>query len=157
MSVEDLSSIQEAITDSCIELAKLIPTDGEGAAHLIEIRVSGAETSEQADRVARVVANSNLVKTAISGCDPNWGRIVSAAGMAGIDLNPQKITLRLNETTIYESGTPAEFDETALSQSMVDQEKVYIELGVGAGTGAAVHWTSDLTVDYVTLNADYRT
>ena len=157
VSDEDLNFIQDVVTQCSIDLAKMIPTDGEGASHLIEIQVSGAASDAAADRVARVVASSNLVKTAISGCDPNWGRIVSAVGMANIELDPQAISLKLNGTTIFSTGSPVTFNEAAVSQSMVDEKVALIELTIGGGGGSAVHWTSDLTHEYVTLNADYRT
>ena len=149
--------LQDQITSQCIDLAKMIPTDGEGASHLIEIRVTGTDRDEQADRIARVVAASNLVKTAISGCDPNWGRIVSAVGYAGVQINPRNISLSLCDTPIYESGSPSIFDESNVSQAMVDQKEIPIHINVGDGEGKSVHWTSDLTTDYVKLNADYRT
>lgn len=157
VSDEDLNFIQDVVTQCSIDLAKMIPTDGEGASHLIEIQVSGAASDAAADRVARVVASSNLVKTAISGCDSNWGRIVSAVGMANIELDPQAISLKLNGTTIFSTGSPVTFNEAAVSQSMVDEKVALIELTIGGGGGSAVHWTSDLTHEYVTLNADYRT
>ena len=152
----DRDAIQTVLNESCAELAKMIPADGEGSAHLIEIRVAGARDDEAADQIARVVAASNLVKTAVSGCDPNWGRIVSAVGYAKVAIDPDEISLSINGICIYRDGTPLDFDEGAVSQSMTDRD-VLIELSVGSAAGAAKHWTSDLTVDYVKLNADYRT
>ena len=103
------------------------------------------------------MANSPLVKTAIAGADPNWGRIVSAAGYAGVPFNPQKISLQLNGVTLYENGTPAGFDAKAVSDSIRNSRDTLIELGFGEGDANARFWTTDLTAEYVRLNADYHT
>lgn len=141
----------------CEELAKKIPSDGEGATHLIEILVRGANDQADADQIARTIAASNLVKTAITGADPNWGRIVSAAGYAGVEIDPTEISLELNGHSVYKLGTPVTFDEQTVSQSMKDNFQTDVVLTVGTGTGAAKHWTSDLTCDYVKLNSEYTT
>ncbi len=140
-----------------IELAKKIPTDGEGADHLIEIRVLGTQSDVEAERIARTIALSNLVKTAVAGADPNWGRIVSAAGYSGVSFDVEQTSLTLNGTKVFERGSPVAFDNKAVSKSIKNAVLTQIDLIVGGGRGSATHWTSDLTVDYVKLNAEYTT
>ncbi len=151
------SEFQQVLTAFCIQLAKLIPSDGEGASHLIEIRIQGAADDKQSDRIARAVAASNLVKTAVTGNDPNWGRIVSAIGSIEIEIDPQQVGLAINGKAVFQNGQPIEFSEVDLSDSMAEQFEVLFELVVGNGTGEAVHWTSDLTTDYVRFNSEYTT
>lgn len=148
---------QEALTDLCIQLAKLIPADGEGASHLIEVRVKGSQNDGDARKIATSVASSNLVKTAVYGNDPNWGRIVSAAGYAGPELDHSRLQLKMNGITLFDAGEPIEFDAAAASESIRTNETTEIELVVGSGPGICTHWTSDLTVDYVTFNSEYTT
>ena len=153
----ELARFTDELTNSCIELAKKIPADGEGASHLVTINISGAQSESDADRVARTVAASSLVKTAITGGDPNWGRIVSAAGYAGVAMTIEDTNLKLNGHVVFENGQPVKFDEATVSQSMSTQFETLIELIIGSGPGAATHWTSDLTVDYVRFNSEYTT
>lgn len=154
---QDIEALTLAITDVCVELAKMIPADGEGASHLIQIDVEGARDDQQADIVARTVASSALVKTAVAGSDPNWGRIVSAVGYSGVDLEANEISLKLNGIQLFKSGQPVAFDQTQVSQLMSSQFETLIELSIGNGSGKARHWTSDLTVDYVRFNSEYTT
>jgi glutamate N-acetyltransferase/amino-acid N-acetyltransferase len=149
--------LQEAVTAVCIDLAKLIPTDGEGASHLITIDVKGCATREDAQQIAKTVANSALVKTGIAGADPNWGRVVSAAGYAGVQFDPTKLTLSINETLVYENSMPVAFDEAAVSASLRDNHEAHLELTLGEGDCDTRFWTSDLTPDYVRFNSDYKT
>lgn len=153
----DVQKLSSAVTDVCIELAKMIPADGEGATHLIQIDVQGTESDDQADQIARTVAASALVKTAVTGNDPNWGRIVSAVGYAGVDLNAEQINLTLNGFELFAAGQPVVFDAAVVSKSIGDNFETMIELSVGTGAGKARHWTSDLTVDYVRFNSEYTT
>ena len=157
VEADDEAVFQRALTELCIELAKMIPADGEGARHLIEIRVAGTADDRQAESIARTVGASPLVKTAVTGGDPNWGRIVSAAGYAGVPFEVRDLTLILNGHTVFEGGQPARFDPPRVSQEMQEAEEVLIELTVGSGPGRARHWTSDLTVDYVRFNSEYTT
>ncbi len=157
LSGEDLETFHAALTEACIELAKLIPADGEGASRLIEVRVSGAEDNASARAICDCVASSNLVKTAICGCDPNWGRIVSAAGYAPVNIENQNISLSVNGIELYKNGEPIAFDETAASKAIAASPTAVIELTVGHGSGQCTHWTSDLTVDYVRFNSEYTT
>ena len=117
----------------------------------------GAATRDDARRIATSVAQSPLVKTAIAGADPNWGRIVSAAGYANVDLDPGQITLHVNQMLLYERGTPVPFVEAEAQQSIRDRHETLIELVVGQGPASTRFWTCDLTSEYVRLNADYHT
>ena len=149
--------MQCALDEVASELAQLIIRDAEGADHFITVDVRGTRTREEAIRIARAVADSPLVKTAIAGGDPNWGRIVSAAGYCGVDLREEDLTLRLNGTLLYRSGAPVEFDAVAVSRRLREGRDVQIELVLPLGSEAARFWTSDLTAEYVRLNADYTT
>jgi glutamate N-acetyltransferase/amino-acid N-acetyltransferase len=154
---EDLAIFQRTLDEVCVDLARLIPADGEGATHLVTIELSGCASREAARQIARTVANSLLVKTAIYGADPNWGRIVSAAGYAGVPFDPGKVTLHLNGFLLYENGTPVAFDGKAVSQSIRDSRDTLIQLKFGEGDASIRFWTTDLTAEYVRLNADYHT
>jgi glutamate N-acetyltransferase/amino-acid N-acetyltransferase len=154
---EDLDRLSAAVADVCIELAKMIPDDGEGASHLIEINIAGCRTEQDADRIARTIADSALVKTAVTGGDPNWGRIMSAAGYSGVDFAVEKSNLWINQTQIFANGAPVPFDDAALSQSMKSNRETILQIQLGEGEAEKRFWTSDLTVDYVKFNADYRT
>ena len=99
-----LDTFRTALLETCTELARAIPTDGEGATHLITLEVTGCRDQALARQIARTVADSALVKTAIAGADPNWGRIVSAAGYAGVEFEPRGVHLRINEFLLYEAG-----------------------------------------------------
>jgi glutamate N-acetyltransferase/amino-acid N-acetyltransferase len=157
LSEDDLNVFRDALEVLCMELAKKIPTDGEGAGHLIEIQIQGAATDADADRIARTIASSNLVKTAVAGADPNWGRIVSAAGYAGVPIVIEQMSLCINGISVFKEGAPDQFDKQLAIRSIRDQMLTKIDLRVGGGEGQAEHWTSDLTVDYVRLNAEYTT
>jgi glutamate N-acetyltransferase/amino-acid N-acetyltransferase len=154
---EDLASFAAALGEVCMELAQAIPADGEGATHLVTIDVAGCASRKAAHAIAKTVAESVLVKTAIAGADPNWGRIVSAAGYAGVPFEPGGVSLRLNGFLLYERGAPVAFDDAAVSQSIRGGRETSIVLGFGEGQAAVRFWTTDLTAEYVRLNADYRT
>lgn len=153
---ENRVNLQRAISEVCAELAQMIIRDAEGAAHFVTINVEGLDSDEGARRVARAVADSALVKTAIAGNDPNWGRIVSAAGYSGAVFEEQECSLAINGVVIYEAGAPTDYSEGEVSDLMRSGE-VKIALQFARGTGAAHYWTSDLTQEYVRLNADYTT
>jgi len=157
LSGDDARQFEGELTELCIELAKMLPDDGEGATHLIEIEVTGCGSVADARRIAETIASSALVKTAITGCDPNWGRIVSAAGYAGVAFDAAKVDLHLNGHLIYHQGAPAAFDAAEVSASMKRDRNVFLKLSLAEGNAAARHWTSDLTVGYVTFNSDYTT
>ncbi len=157
LSGDDFAAFRTALTELCIELARMIPDDGEGASHLINIDVRGCATREDAHRIAKSVANSSLVKTGIAGADPNWGRIVSAAGYAGVPFNPDGVSLSLNGHAVFQNGVPVPFDESVVSRAIRDQRETFIVLQFSQGDAHARFWTSDLTIDYVRFNADYHT
>ncbi len=147
----------EHLEAMCIELAKQIPADGEGATHLIEVDVRGAQSDADARTIAHTVACSNLVKSAVFGCDPNWGRIVSAAGYSGVPIDISRLELQVNGLLLFQCGEPVAFDAKTASQSIRDQHLTHILLIVGDGPGQCRHWTSDLTLDYVRFNSEYTT
>lgn len=157
LSKEDEARLQQALDDVAAELAQAIINDAEGADHVITIDVRGLRTREEAFRIAKAVADSALVKTAVTGADPNWGRIVSAAGYAGVDLEERDISLRLNGVLLYRAGAPVEFDAAAVSAGIRGNRQVHIELDLALGDAEVRFWTSDLTAEYVRLNADYTT
>lgn len=145
------------LTDLGCNLARQLVADGEGASHVMKIRVVGAIDDESAAVIARTVGASPLVKTAITGADPNWGRIISAAGYADAKIDPQQTSLKLAGTEIYHNGVPTRFDAAEVSRAMKASEEVELDLFVGNGPGTAVHWASDLTVEYVRFNSEYTT
>jgi glutamate N-acetyltransferase/amino-acid N-acetyltransferase len=157
LSGAGLDRFRATLVEVCEDLAQSIPADGEGASHLITVEVHGCRTRSDAKRIARCVADSPLVKTAIAGNDPNWGRIVSAAGYAGVDFDPNRISLHINGSLLYERGVPASFDDAAVSASMASDRNVGIVLLLEEGEASARFWTCDITSEYVRLNADYRT
>lgn len=137
------------------DLAKSIARDGEGATKLIEVEVEGAISDEEARKIAKTVVGSPLVKTAVFGCDANWGRIIAAVGYSGATVDPEKITIKIGGATMVENGEPIQFSEEALIEILKQHEvKIYVSLEVGEGHGFA--WGCDLTYDYVQINASYR-
>jgi glutamate N-acetyltransferase/amino-acid N-acetyltransferase len=154
---DDLAAFAHALREVCTDLARAIPADGEGATHRITIDVTGCRSRAAARRIAKTIAQSALVKTAVAGADPNWGRIVSAAGYAGVPFDPSGVSLRVNGALLYRDGAPVDFDDRAVSQSIRQNQDTRIELQLAEGDARARFWTSDLTVDYVRINADYHT
>jgi glutamate N-acetyltransferase/amino-acid N-acetyltransferase len=140
----------------CRELARQIARDGEGATKLVSIRVGGARDEAAARQVGLSVANSNLVKTAVFGRDPNWGRILCAVGYAGVDIDPEKVEVSLCGTPIYGGGVGLGFDQEALIEAM-GAEDIPIEIDLGQGPGQAEIFTCDFSYDYVRINAEYTT
>jgi glutamate N-acetyltransferase / amino-acid N-acetyltransferase len=137
------------------ELAVAIVRGGEGATKLIAVTVSGGRTVEDARRVARTIANSPLVKTAVHGGDPNWGRIVAAAGRAGVDVDLGRMTVRIGSSALFAHGLP--HDESApLAAEHLKGQTVQIDVNLGAGSAAATIWTCDLSAEYVRINGEYR-
>ncbi|TVP97808.1 MAG: bifunctional glutamate N-acetyltransferase/amino-acid acetyltransferase ArgJ [Planctomycetaceae bacterium] len=157
LSGESLDRFRDFLRESCIELAKQLVADGEGATHVMEIRVRGAASEDDANRIAQVVGESPLVKTAITGGDPNWGRIVSAAGYAGRPIDPDRTSLDLLGIPLYRDGTPLAFDAAEASRRIRESPTVVIDLVVGDGPGSATRWASDITVEYVRFNSEYTT
>jgi len=153
----DLAKFQATLVEVSEDLAQSIPADGEGASHLITVEVHGGKNRKEAVTIAKTIADSPLVKTAVAGADPNWGRIVSAAGYAGIAFDPTKVSLLINGMLLYEHGAPVDFDAAAVSESIKADRDTDIVLLLDEGTASARFWTTDLTAEYVRLNADYHT
>ncbi len=153
---ENLQVFQAALNAVCISLAKQIARDGEGATKLITVRVDGAATEADARTVGLSVANSNLVKTAVFGRDPNWGRILCAAGYAGVAVDPDHTAVSMAGIPIYANGGGLPFDQdcaiAALGASDID-----IDINLNIGEASATIYTCDLTYDYVRINAEYTT
>lgn len=154
---EALNRFAAALTGVCGELACAIAADAEGAHHLVTIEVDGLRDDREAYRVAKAIADSPLVKTAICGADPNWGRIVSAAGYAGVDFEEEHLSLWLGDLQLYHAGTPLPFDPQAASAYLRRERHVFVRLRFTLGGGRCTFWTCDLTPEYVRLNADYTT
>jgi len=144
------------LTELCQALAKMIVRDGEGAQKLMTIEVRGARRASDAERIARAIANSPLVKTAIAGSDPNWGRIICAAGYSGASFDPTKVDIRVNDFVLCRSGLDAGFDEAAAKREL-DAKELTLRLDLHQGQGSARMWTCDLTHGYIDINASYRT
>jgi glutamate N-acetyltransferase/amino-acid N-acetyltransferase len=154
---EDLTVFTEMVRSACESLACMIADDGEGATHFITIDVEGCASSGDARAIARAIADSPLVKTSIHGADPNWGRIVSAAGYAGVPFDEEELSLWINEVPVYQAGSPVPFDAASLSELLKSQRNVHLRLALAGGAEAVRFWTCDLTAEYIRLNADYTT
>lgn len=147
---------QDALEQVCRNLAKSLARDGEGAQHLITAEVRGAHSSEDALQAARSIVSSSLVKTAVYGRDPNWGRIMMAVGATGIALDESKIAIFINDIHIVDEGKAIAFNTQSVISALGESEvKITVDLNVGAGSGEA--WGSDLTEDYVVFNSAYTT
>jgi glutamate N-acetyltransferase/amino-acid N-acetyltransferase len=146
-----------ALTQVCTSLARQVVADGEGITHVVELRIEAAATDADALRVAKAIAHSPLVKTAWAGCDPNWGRLVAAIGYSGADIDPNRIDIDFGDLPICRNGgRAAEFDESA-AHDYIAQPEFSITVRLNNGTGSCVFWTTDLTVEYIHINADYST
>ena len=146
-----------ALTQVCTSLARQIVADGEGITHVVELRIAGAATDADALRAAKAIAHSPLVKTAWAGCDPNWGRLVAAIGYSGAAIDPERIDIWFGELRICRDGGRAlEFDEAA-AHAYLQQSEFSITIQLNQGVGSCVFWTTDLTHDYIRINADYST
>ena len=153
----ELPQVQEATTALLQSLAKQIARDGEGAKKLITIEVTGTTRDEGAVTIARTIANSPLVKTAVAGNDPNWGRVICAAGNAGVEFDPGKVSIEMQGIAVCKRGLAAPFSESDL-KAKLDAKDVLIRFVIeGAGKGKATFWTCDFTEGYIRINASYRT
>jgi glutamate N-acetyltransferase/amino-acid N-acetyltransferase len=170
LSPEHFPALELGLTAVSQHLARAIARDGEGATCLIEVRVEGADADADARKIARTVCGSSLVKCAVHGRDPNWGRIVAAAGRAGVPLDPQAVALWLGEHQLMANGQPLPFDRPAASGYLracaegaylggpgPEGDTVLIRLQVGDGPGSGSAWGCDLSDQYVHINADYTT
>jgi glutamate N-acetyltransferase/amino-acid N-acetyltransferase len=151
-------AFEEALIDVCEHLAREIARNGEGASKLLTVQVSGAKNSRQAKFVAKAVVNSPLVKTAVYGCDPNWGRVVMAVGKCADerDIEPNRVTIRFGSTAVFELGSPVECDLETLRKYLA-QKEVEIGVDLGIGSASARVWGCDLTEGYIKENAYYTT
>lgn len=146
-----------ALTEVLESLAVQIVRDGEGAKKLVTIEVEGAASDAAAEKIARAIANSPLVKTAIAGSDPNWGRILSSAGTAGVAFDPRKVDIDFQGVPVCREGLAAEFDEGELKKKL-DLPECMVRFAIrGRGRGRSRFWTCDFTEDYIRINASYRT
>ena len=154
---KEMAAVEGRITRVAEDLARSIARDGEGARKLITVLISGASTEDAAVRMARSIANSPLVKTAVAGSDPNWGRILSAAGNAGVAFDPRKADIEMQGIPVCRGGLGARFSEADLKRKL-DASECEIRLALrGKGKGQARFWTCDFTEDYIRINASYRT
>jgi glutamate N-acetyltransferase/amino-acid N-acetyltransferase len=153
---KDYARFVAALERVCGALALEVVSDGEGAQRVIEIEVRGASSDRAADRVARTIAHSPLVKTALAGADPNWGRILAAAGRAGVVFDPGRVEVRMAGIVVCRRGCAYPFSERAAHQRLLERY-VPIVVGLKQGPGRARVWTCDFTTDYVHINANYRT
>lgn len=145
-----------ALNDVCLELAKGIARDGEGANHLVTIRVRNAASAAAAKKIAATIATSPLVKTAVFGADANWGRVIAAAGRAGVPLDPARTDIYFDALKVARNGCPVNFSEEK-AKKILQQPELTITVDLKSGTAAAVYYTCDFSLDYVKINADYRT
>jgi glutamate N-acetyltransferase/amino-acid N-acetyltransferase len=140
----------------CLELALGIVRGGEGATKLVTVTVTGAASGDEARRAAKAIANSPLVKTAIHGGDPNWGRLIAVAGRAGVAFELSRAAVTIGQTVLFKNGRP--YDEAAPEAAAYLQGKeIAVSVDLGAGTAVSTVWTCDLSAEYVKINADYRT
>jgi glutamate N-acetyltransferase/amino-acid N-acetyltransferase len=146
----------QALHAVCASLAEQVVRDGEGAQHLVRLRIQGAKSQDEARVIARSIANSPLVKTAWAGCDPNWGRILSSIGKSGVAVDPALINIYIGAQQVCRHGMAHPFDEKAAHEQLKQPEYV-IRVELGRGRSTLEFLTCDLTVEYVHINADYST
>jgi glutamate N-acetyltransferase/amino-acid N-acetyltransferase len=147
---------REGLEQVCLHLAKAVARDGEGATKLVEIGVRGAPRVDAAVQIGRTIAESPLVKTALFGCDPNWGRILMAAGRAGVPFDVDKVQVHLGDICVFRNGTREDFDVAAAAAYM-SRKEVQVLVDLGNGEASATFWTCDYSYDYIRINAEYHT
>lgn len=146
-----------ALAEVCTSLAKQIVDDGEGVTHVVELQIEGAASDADALKIAKSIAHSPLVKTAWAGCDPNWGRLMAAAGYSGATIEPERIAIWFGDQQIcVNGGRSPQYDEQA-AHAYLKQREFTIRISLGIGSGVCRFWTTDLTAEYVHINADYST
>ncbi|MCT7957814.1 bifunctional ornithine acetyltransferase/N-acetylglutamate synthase [Laspinema palackyanum] len=161
----EAEKLEAGLTAVCQHLAKAIARDGEGATCLIEVQVTGAPDDAAARRVAKTIVGSSLVKSAVFGRDPNWGRIAAAAGRAGVTFDQDNLRIQLGEFLLMENGQPLAFDRPAASAYLkqaaagayLKEDTVLMQVQIGNGPGTGIAWGCDLSYDYVKINAEYTT
>jgi len=151
----DFDALCRALTDAARELARQLVRDGEGVTRIAEVRVEGARTADEADRIARTVAESPLVKTALHGGDPNWGRVLAAVGRAGVPLDIDKVSLWIGDVHVAEAGAACDYVEKQAAAAM-QEDPVRLRIRLAEGQASGWMWTSDLSHGYVDINAHYR-
>ncbi|MDQ6992173.1 MAG: bifunctional glutamate N-acetyltransferase/amino-acid acetyltransferase ArgJ [Mariprofundus sp.] len=154
--LSDIEAFEVALSALCIELAQLIVRDGEGVSKFVTINIEGATNEDQARHIGRTIAVSPLVKTAFAGSDANWGRIVAAAGNAGIDFDAAAVSLRCDDVVMLERGILHADYRDELGMAVFAKPEFSITLDLGMGDSVATVWTGDLTHGYITINAEYR-
>jgi len=153
----DDEEFARALNVVCTSLAKQIVADGEGVGHIVELQIEGAPSDADALTVAKSIAHSMLVKTAWAGADPNWGRLMAAVGYAGVEIDPEKIAIWFGDLPICEKGgRAADYDEKK-AHAYLEQREYSIRIALGIGDGRCRFWTSDLSAEYVRINAEYST
>jgi glutamate N-acetyltransferase/amino-acid N-acetyltransferase len=150
-------SFQELLNHIMEHLAKAVVKDGEGATKFVTIRAKGAVSDAAADKIADTIANSNLVKTAIFGEDANWGRILAAAGRAGVPISPEKIDLYFDNLCLVKSGSCCGIEAEDKADQILKRPEFGITINLNEGNGESFRYTCDLSIDYVRINANYRT
>ena len=157
-SHSDAVKLQDAITDVCACLAQAIVRDGEGASKFVTIKITGGKTTEECLAVAYSIATSPLVKTALFASDPNWGRILAAAGRSGLDdFDISRVRIDINNVCVVEYGMRSELYTESQGRAALDKEEILLQVELGRGAAEEVLWTCDLSFDYVKINAEYRT
>jgi glutamate N-acetyltransferase/amino-acid N-acetyltransferase len=151
------AAFQSALTQVCTSMARQIVADGEGASHVVELRIAGAASDADALRVAKAIAHSPLVKTAWAGCDPNWGRLAAAIGYSGAQVDPARIDITFGSLHICRDGGRAPGYDEAAAHAYISQGEFSISIDLHQGSGSCTFWTTDLTHEYVHINADYST
>ncbi len=151
----DYDAFRGALSEAALRLAQMIVRDGEGVTRVAKVTVAGARVSSEADRVARTVAESPLVKTALHGGDPNWGRVLAAVGRSGVDVDVSQVDIFLGDVWVAEGGAARVYDEAAAHRAMLE-DPVRIRIDLKSGRAAGWVWTSDLSHGYVDINAHYR-
>jgi glutamate N-acetyltransferase/amino-acid N-acetyltransferase len=151
------AAFQSAINQVCISMARQIVADGEGASHVVELQIAGAASDADALRVAKAIAHSPLVKTAWAGCDPNWGRLAAAIGYSGAQIDPTQIDITFGSLPICRDGGRAPGYDEAAAHAYISQEEFSISINLHQGSGSCTFWTTDLTHEYIHINADYST
>jgi len=150
-------AFQAALTQVCTSLARQVVADGEGLSHVVELRIEGTANDADALRVAKAIAHSPLVKTAWAGCDPNWGRLAAAIGYSGAQIDPDRIDITFGSLPICRDGGRAPDYDEAAAHAYISQEEFSISIDLHQGSGSCTFWTTDLTHEYIHINADYST
>ncbi len=151
------ASFRKALTEVCTSMAKQVVADGEGVTHVVQLEICGAPTDADALKVAKAIAHSPLVKTAWAGSDPNWGRLVAAVGYSGVAIDPGKIDVWFGDLEICRNGGRSPLLDEQAAHAYLKQPEFQVRIGLNLGQGSCRFWTTDLTNEYVHINADYST